>query len=69
MRIVLTKHQINVDTIIYLSLYYLVNDLVHFPNSTINKEDFRMDHKNGYFSNSLGELSTLENFFFKVGLF
>jgi len=24
-----------VDTILYLSLYYLVNDLVHLPNSTI----------------------------------
>jgi len=24
-----------VDTILYLSLYYLVNDLVHLPNSTM----------------------------------
>ena len=27
---------IHVDTILYLSLYYLINDLVHLSNSTIN---------------------------------
>jgi len=27
---------ISMDTILYLSLYYLVNNLVHFPNPTIN---------------------------------
>jgi len=26
---------ITVDTILYLSLYYLVSDLVHLPNPTI----------------------------------
>jgi len=32
----LDETTIHVDTILYLSLYYLVNDLVHFPNPTIN---------------------------------
>jgi len=31
----LDETTIHVDTILYLSLYYLVNDLVHFPNLTI----------------------------------
>jgi hypothetical protein len=29
------KTTIHVDMILYLSLYYLVNDLVHLPNLTI----------------------------------
>jgi len=31
----LDETTISIDTILYLSLYYLVNDLVHLPNSTI----------------------------------
>jgi len=31
----LDKTIIHVDTILYLSLYYLVNDLLHLPNPTI----------------------------------
>jgi len=34
----LDKTTIHVDMILYLSLYYLVNDLVHLPNSHINKQ-------------------------------
>jgi len=30
----LDETTIHVDTILYLSLYYLVNDLVHLPNQT-----------------------------------
>jgi len=32
----LDETKIPVHTILYLSLYYLVNDLVHLPNPTIN---------------------------------
>jgi len=32
----LDKTTIHVDTILYLSLYYLVNDFIHLPNPTIS---------------------------------
>jgi len=32
----LVELSIHVDTILYLSLYYLVSDLIHLPNPTIN---------------------------------
>jgi len=37
----LDKTTIYVDKILYLSLYYLVNDLVHLPNPTIRSENVK----------------------------
>jgi len=40
--ICLDETTIHVDTILYLSLYYLVNDLVHLPNLIINRPCWKL---------------------------
>jgi len=40
----LDETTIHVDTILYLSLYYLVNDLVHLPNSFPSSYLFQKFH-------------------------